>query len=119
MWSLRSEHLPDSHGLKLAIDLHSSPVSYAEVLRRWRTDASFRTFFMTALADVPYFAFRWETPPISTASMERTFECVVLDSPDLDRPSDPNAFASHFSAGRPVVEFANLGRDAIMVVPCP
>ena len=34
---------------------------------------------------------------------------------------DPSAFAEHFSgdAKEDVVEFPNLGKDAVMVVPCP
>jgi hypothetical protein len=113
--------MADGRLLRVTIDLDSSPVSYLEVLRRWQQDAFFRSLFIALLADSPFSAFRWETPPISRATANRPFEFVLLDSPGLARNPDPRAFAEHFSGVAPggVVEFANLGKDAIMVVPCP
>jgi hypothetical protein len=91
------------------------------VLRRWQNDTDFRAFFIGLLADSPFPAFRWETPPITTATANRTFEYVLLDSPDLARNADVAAFAEHFSAVDQggITEFHNLGGDAIMIVPCP
>jgi hypothetical protein len=121
MWTARSEPLAGGRGLKVAIDRDSSPVSCAEVLRRWRQDADFRTWFGALLADAPFAAFRWETPPLTAATANRPFEFVLLDSPGLAQKPDPVAFAEHFrgAGGATVVAFANLGRDAILVVPCP
>jgi hypothetical protein len=121
MWNPRSEHLANGRAIRVTIDLGSSPVSYAEVLRRWKSDADFRSFFIGLLADSPFSAFRWETPPITAATANRPFEFVLLDSPGLARDPDADAFAEHFSGLAPggVVEFPNLGKDAIMVVPCP
>jgi hypothetical protein len=121
MWTPRSEQRADGRGLRVIIDRDSSAVSYAEVLHRWRHDADFRSLFIALLADSPFAAFRWETPPITTATADRPFEFVLLDSPGLGRDPDAGAFAEHFrgAAGEDVVEFPNLGKDAIMVVPCP
>jgi hypothetical protein len=121
MWTPRSEQSANGRVIRVAIDLGSSPVSYAEVLRRWQDDADFRSIFMGLLADSPFSAFRWETPPITTATASRPFEFVLLDSPELASKPDADAFAEHFRAGGEggVVEFPNLGKDAIMVVPCP
>lgn len=122
MWTTRSEKLADGRILKVAIDLDSSPVSYVEVIRLWQHDAGFRSFFCTLLADAPFRAFRWETPPITAASAHRPFEFVLLDSPGLARDPDPDAFAAHFGTNPAVdgvVSFPNLGGDAILVVPCP
>ena len=121
MWTLRSEQLADGRALKVAVGLDSSPVSFAEVLRRWRHDADFRLAFMALLADAPFSAFRWETPPITLTTMNRPFEFVLLDSPLLAREPDPDAFAEHFggAAEGGVVEFPNLRKDAILVVPRP
>lgn len=121
MWTARSEQIAGGRLLKVAIELGSSPASYAEILRRWQDDADFRSWFIALLADVPFTAFRWETPPVTTATANRPFEFVLLDSPGLASSADPDAFAEHF-VGAPqgeVVEFPNLGKDAIMVVPCP
>ena len=121
MWTSRSEQMADGRQLKVAIDLDASPVSYAEVLRRWQHDADFRSLFIALLADSQFSAFRWETSPITTATADRPFEFVLLDSPGLASSPDAEAFAEHFAgAGSDgVVEFPNLGKDAIMVVPCP
>jgi len=121
MWTQRSEQLTGGRAIRVAIELDASAVSYAEVLRRWQTDADFRSFFNGVLADSPFSAFRWETPPLTSASANRSFECVLLDSPGLARKPDRGAFAEHFrgTAQGGVVEFPNLGKDAIMVVPCP
>ena len=121
MWNSRSEPIADGRIHKVAIDLNSSPVSYAEVLRRWHRDADFRSWFIAVLADSPFSAFRWETPPITTATANRSFEFVLLDSPGLATKPDADAFAEHFGSGSAggVVAFPNLGKDAILVVPCP
>jgi hypothetical protein len=121
MWTPRSEQLANGRVIRVAMDFGSSPVSFADVLRHWQDDSDFRTMFMGLLADSPFSAFRWETPPITTATANRPFEFVLLDSPGLASNPDANAFAKHFRAGSQggVVEFPNLGKDAIMVVPCP
>jgi hypothetical protein len=109
------------HLLEIAIDLDSSPMPYAEVLRRWQHDADFGSWFSALLADAPFAAFRWETPPITTATANRPFEFVLLDSPGLASNPDVDAFAEHFggAAAGGVLEFPNLGNDALLVVPCP
>jgi len=120
VWSIRREQL--AHGQVVSIDLRNHPVPFSEVLLRWRNDPVFREFFIAFLADAPYAAFRWETPPITAASAGRSFEFVLLDSPELLNQPDPDAFAEHFvgSAGnKDVVSFSSLSNDAILVVPCP
>lgn len=121
MWTTRSEELADDRGLRFTVDLDSRPATFADVLRAWHGDAGFRTLFNTLLADAPYPAFRWETPPVTAATATRSFEFVLLDSPGLALRPDPAAFTEHFGrgAGRDVVVFPNLGGDAILVVPCP
>ena len=121
MWTARSKKLDGGRVLRVAVDLDSSPTSYAEVLGRWQNDAGFRAFFIRLLADSPFPAFRWETPPITSATANRAFEFVLLDSLGLLKNADPDAFAEHFDAAgsEGVAEFPNLGEDAIMIVPCP
>ena len=87
----------------------------------WSNNSAFRDFFIKLAAQAPFSAFRWETPPVTRTTVGRTFEFVLLDSPTLDRRVEASAFARHFdnANGRDVLTFANLGGDAIMVVPCP
>src|SRR5262249_11979438 len=53
----------------------------------------------------------------------RMFEFVLVDSPQLARvPPDARAFAAQFEAGdatNGIATFWNLGRDALLVAPCP
>jgi hypothetical protein len=121
MWSSRKKNLFDGRAVKVAVDRDSSPVSYADVIQRWQDDAEFRAFFIALLTDSPFSALRWETPPVTEATANRPFEFVLLDSPWLDVDANPVDFAGHFVAAAPgaVVEFANLGGDAILVAPCP
>jgi len=58
---------------------------------------------------------------LTAASAERAFEFVVLDSPELERAPEPGAFAAEFAAtpSGDVLAFANLGGDALLVVPRP
>jgi hypothetical protein len=120
MWTARSKQLPGGRRIQVAIDCSTGPASVADVLRAWQSDASFRTLFNSLLAEVPYTAFRWETPPVTSASVSQPFEFVLLDSADLVRRPDPEAFVEHFGKGvEGVAVFPNLGGDAIMVVPCP
>lgn len=98
---------------------HGDSLTYANVLQYWQTDARFRSYFNAFLAGGPYKAFRWETPPITAATVNRRFEFVLHDSPELITSPDAKAFAEHFVEDGGVVEFANLRKDAILIVPCP
>jgi len=119
MWSARTEKL--SHGFIFRVDHEHRPIAFADVLRRWQDDPVFREFFIALLADAPYSAFRWETPPVTSGTSDRPFEFAVLDSPELETEPDLDAFAEHFrsAAGDDVISFPNLNHDAILVVPRP
>jgi hypothetical protein len=122
MWTSRSEELLKYRGLRIVIELDSSAVSFAQILRAWQDDPQCRSLFISLLASSPFTAFRWETPPLTVASSDRAFEFVLLDCPGLAGRADPRAFADQFSSTPStsgIVEFPNLGKDAILVVPCP
>lgn len=121
-WSSRSEEVAGGRGRRVAVEGEGTPVSYADVLRLWREDAAFRSWFIELLVVAPFERYRWETPPITTATASRPFEFVLLDAPELNAAPSFEAFAKHFDAAalkRGVVLFPNLGRDALLVVPCP
>ena len=120
MWTAHSEDLPGGRGLRLTIALDSRPASYGEIISAWQNDKDFRSLFNSFLAGAPYSAFRWETPPVTAGTLSQLFECVILDSPSLARQPDREAFAEHFeNSEASIAVFANLGRDAVMVVPRP
>jgi hypothetical protein len=123
MWDALIDTIDDGRVRQVRILSDEKPVLYAEIVERWRSDDVFRAFFIGILADVPYRAYLWETPPITRMTSTRAFEFVLVDSSALARLiPDPVAFASHFEAtdtGVEVVTFPNLGGDAILVAPIP
>ncbi len=107
---------------KLRIINNADSMCYADALDLWQHNESFRSFFISLLADAPFSAFRWETPPVTLDTVSRDFEFVLLDSPFLDLPPEPEVFARYFSDAESdsgIVVFENLGRDAVLVAPSP
>ena len=123
MWDAQIDAMDGGRVRQVRILSGEKPVAYAEIVERWQSDSVFREFFIGILADAPYGAYLWETPPIARLTSTRAFEFVLVDSPALARLNpDPEAFASHFEAtdpGAKVAVFSNLGGDALLVVPTP
>ncbi len=121
MWTPRKIQLPSGRALKVSIDSGASPLGWAEVIHLWQGDSGFRAFFISLLQEAPFLALRWETPAVTQMTLNQPFEFVLLDSPDLAVAPDPSAFAEHFdkAGDGDVVEFPNLGGDAVLVAPCP
>jgi hypothetical protein len=120
-FTLDATPLPGGQGLGLALHRNGAPLSVRATVDLWQREPGFAAWFNGALAALPFAAFRWETPAVTRDTADQAFVCVALDSPSLARAPEPEAFAAHFarSPGAPVVEFSNLGGDAILVVPTP
>jgi hypothetical protein len=115
----------DAGGDREAVSLtrRGEPATFRAVLEAWRRDEDFRATFTAKLRDVPYQAYCWETPPLSRETLDQPFECVFVESKALEsaRP-DPEPFRAHFPSERSAIEvvsFESLGRDAVLVAPCP
>lgn len=119
MWHSRIDSLANDRVHRFTLLRDEAPLPYSDVLALWRDDTSFRSYFVALLADSPFEAFRWETPGVTSATLTREFEFVLLRSDALARTVDATAFVEHFDSGAEIVTFHNLGRDAVMVVPCP
>ena len=124
MWNARVDTLDQGRVRRVRIERDGEPVTYGEVVELWQGDEdSFRALFTTLLADAPYRAYLWETPPITRSTVARGFEFVLVESPALaGLTPDPEAFAHPFEAagaGADVAAFANLGGDAFLVAPRP
>jgi len=121
-YSADVEQLEESRVLRFRLRLNGAPLSWSDVVHRWQNDPSFRGFFISVLADAPFPAFFWETPPVTRTSIDRQFEFVLVDSQSLAGVhSDQQAFANHVASAHPdasVIEISNLGGDATLVVPC-
>ena len=123
MWVAQIDTMDGGRVRQVRTLCDGKPVSYGEIVERWQSDGVFREFFSGVLADAPYGAYLWETPPITRLTSTRAFEFVLVDSPALARLiPDPEAFAAHFDAtetGAEVAVFPNLGGDALLVTPTP
>lgn len=95
-------------------------LSFTQVIGHWGSGASFRSFWSESLREVPFDAYCWECPPVTVETSSRPFECVFISSPSLHRmPPDPEPFAEYFRPHLEVVTFESLGKDALLVAPCP
>src|SRR3954469_6708960 len=92
MWDANVETLPARSARRYVLRCDGSPLGYGDALRHWQDDPAFRSFFTALLADAPYSAFRWETPPLTLSTTSRPFEFVLLDAPGLERPPEADAF---------------------------
>ena len=107
---------------KYVVAQDGRPLSRADAWGLWQRDEAFRSFFIALLVDSPFAAYRWETPPVTTATVNDSFEFVLLNSPGLAARPDTTSFAEHFSsddAEQGIVIFDNLGGDALLVVSSP
>jgi hypothetical protein len=119
MWALPFDALPGGRSMHGTICRDERVASFSDVVGALASDAELRDVLTTALAHVPYRGFKWETPAVTRETIHRPFECVALDSPYLADEVDPQSFGEHFVDDELVVTFPSLGRDAILVAPCP
>ena len=121
MWESKRELINNDRIHKISIFKNGKQITYLEVIELWQQDKNFREFFISLLADTSMPAYFWETPPVSQSTVNREFEFVLIDSPKLaDIEPDPSDFNEYFeSAKSEVVTFPNLGKDALLIVPCP
>ncbi len=97
-------------------------LSTQAVLTLLRDDETFRQAFIDALLSMPYLAFRWETPALVKKTLSAPFECVIVNSPRLERAASQRFFAEHFNNAEQrdlIINFQNLGGDALLIVPTP
>lgn len=110
--------LQDGRVRRMALLGDGKMLGFGDVLTGWRSDEEFRRFFTAALADAPFDAYFWETPPATEARRDAPFECILSHSPALAAmPADRTAFSEHISGGEAVTGFWNLSRDAYLVAP--
>jgi hypothetical protein len=121
MWKSHPETI-DSETIRSSLTHDGKFISFREFVDLLQTSQEFRSFFAATIAESPFQAFFWETPPVSNQTLDQQFEFVVLKGHSLFqlRP-DPSPFESQFlkQPTEPVLTFANLGGDALLIVPRP
>ncbi len=81
MFELTTEESKPGRFTRHKIICDGSTMSFDAVLDSWTEDQTFRTFFSNSLSESPFAGFRWETPPLTTATISNAFEFVLLNSP--------------------------------------
>jgi hypothetical protein len=112
------ESLPATPGVHVQVARGETVLDFATVLELWRDHAGFVEAFTDELRSCPFAAYFFETPPLTVATRDRVFECVLIDAPALARTrANAASFGAKLDPEREVSTFANLGGDAVLVVP--
>jgi hypothetical protein len=120
MYGSVTEQLPS--GRKYRLYDGDAPMPFQSFFEQLASDEAFTDWFCCTLAEFEGAAFYWELPPLTAATLDRDAEFVLIDAPMLARfPPERAPFAEHFgrAGDQDVIVFANLGADAVLVVPCP
>lgn len=119
MWRLETQSLgPGVIGATLFAD--EARLTFSQVISLWREDETFVAEWVAQLAAIPFSGYCLETPPLSKPVLGKSFECVFVESPSLVRlKADPQPFQEHFRKSGGSVAFPSLGKDALLIAPCP
>lgn len=91
-----------------------------EVINLWQESTTFRAFYNKILEEVPFMGFFWENKPISRATLSEEYEFVVIGTEAFNGlQTNQKPFEQYFEEEELVVNFENLGKNAVLVVPCP
>ena len=99
-----------------------APVSFRRFFELLASSDEFADWYSETLAAFEAEAFYRELPPVTTATLDKDTEFVLIEAPMLARsPPEPAPFSAYFDRAldEDVIVFPNLGGDAVMVVPCP
>jgi hypothetical protein len=119
MFAFTVDRLPGLSGMQIRASRDGKVLSYAGVIELWKHEGGFVDGFVHELRCCPFAAFFFETPPLTTATLDRAFEFVLIDAPALARVSaDSHAFREKLDPREQVATFRNLGGDALLVAPC-
>lgn len=123
MWEYTEAQAGTGNIVKMNLLCDGQTVSYRRVIDSWLTDGAFRKFFISLLAEAPFPAYLWETPPLTQDTADQPFEFVLVGNQQLAHAQpDAKAFDVQFRSA-PMndeeVMFPNLSGDALLVAPRP
>lgn len=121
MWETATTFL-DAGTTLVSITQNSRRLSYSQVLDLWSGNDLFVEYFSETLLKSPFPAAFWETPPVTSSTLDQPFEFVLVKGSMLENlKPEAHVFAEHFSSGKftDIASFPNLGGDAVLIVPLP
>ncbi len=99
-----------------------SELKNKDVINLWQTNDGFVEFYIEIFKKCGFNSYIWEASPVSTKTINQTFEFVLIKTPISSTPPDLKTFQSYYNSEGPdngIVVFPNLGKDATLVVPSP
>ena len=109
----------NTHRVRISDTRDGRQLTFADVIQLMEDDSAFCLFFSKVLRDSPFEHFFWECPAVNAISVGNTlYEHVTVQAFGFSAAS-PKNFEAHFTHTKAVVTFQNLGRDAMLVCPCP
>ncbi|CAD7698889.1 unnamed protein product [Ostreobium quekettii] len=106
----------------MILDRRQRPLSWRDTIGMWKNCPEFAVMFSQTLAASHHEAFFWETIPFTRSTLHKDFEMVLVYASRLVRTqANPSPFRDNLvTHGQgSVAVFQNLGRDALLVCPCP
>jgi len=124
MYQFQRKELVKGQSLKYILYVDDEQAMYGDFIRLLHQKKVFRTHFIQLLESIPFWAWQWETPPVTSGTLNQPFEFVVHNSPSIDLPPDPTPFNQYFKRANlansgSIVVFDNLGGDARLISPVP
>jgi len=119
MFHFQKTIVEESEAVKYVLSQQDQQLQYNDFLTLLQHNQAFVSFYINLLKEIPFQAYHWETPPVTTATVERPFEFVATNSPRIDLPPDPGPFRQYFGSDDDVAVFNNLGNDARLIAPAP
>lgn len=110
--------------VELSVSGHN-PMTYRQFLTSLQDGDNELIQILSDSVTSKYKAVFWECNSVTKASLDSTpIQFVIIDAPTLaERRCDPEPFLEHFQkcdrGENVVLSFENLGKDAMLVVPCP
>ncbi len=120
VFDVKLEELQDGRIIRHRLYEGAYPISYRQFIDQTGRNTAFRQEFGKLLASSEFHAFRFETPVLTSHTLDEPFEFVLIDAPGLCQGNtDAHTFAEYFSSGEPIVTFKSLGADATLIAPSP
>ncbi len=121
MWTIKQKILNEQKIYHVQIEENGRVLTFKEVIHYWQENEAFRAFYTNTLNESGFAAYFWEHPPITTATINRAYEFVLVKSNSLDGiQANGRPFQQKLASSNPnktVVTFENLRKDAMMVLP--
>lgn len=123
MWRFQKTQDLNQKGVHFKLlDDSDNSIDFANTVSLLQSNQDFRQKIINLLAQSPFNGYRWECPAVTTQTLDRPFEFMLIEDAYLARRRpDMGPFRQQFNnmPGDGVVTFSNLGGNAMMVVPEP